>query len=111
MSYDTKGELEAGIVEYLMFCDRNQTVARVGELALFLQVNRHTLSAMSRRLFNLPTKAALTACQLAKVAGLLRETRVSIEEVAAQAGFGNRRSFHRVFRRRYGCSPQVFRKG
>lgn len=40
---------------------------------------------------------------------LLRAGRLSVEEVAAAAGYGNISFFYRKFRERYGCTPAAYR--
>ena len=47
--------------------------------------------------------------RLDKAARLLRETRLTIQEVCAAVVYDNTSYFHRVFRRRYGKSPKEYR--
>lgn len=41
---------------------------------------------------------------------LLKETRLSVEEVAAESGFSSSRAFHTAFKKRNGVSPSAFRR-
>ena len=43
-------------------------------------------------------------------AGLLRDTSLSVEEIAARLGFDSPEYFRRIFKRYYGRSPSLFRK-
>lgn len=54
-------------------------------------------------------KELLLHKRLDKAARLLRETRLTIQEVCAEVGYDNTSYFHRVFRRRYGKSPKEYR--
>ncbi len=52
----------------------------------------------------------LNHLRLEESATLLKETSLSVTQVAEQAGFGSLRSFNRVFREAYGSSPSQYRK-
>lgn len=51
----------------------------------------------------------LTAIRLKEAQRLLRETNLSIQEVAGQCGFDNANYFSRLFKARMGTSPRLFR--
>jgi len=110
MNCRTREELETRIADYLLFCYRGRSAARAGELSSFLMIDRHALSRLAKRLFNLTPKAVLTNMQLVLAARLLRDPTIAIDEVAARAGFGVRRSFDRAFKNRFSCSPEAFRQ-
>jgi len=49
--------------------------------------------------------------RLAHAATLLRETQLSVTEIAALSGFLSRSNFYREFQRSYGQSPVTYRQG
>jgi AraC-like DNA-binding protein len=61
--------------------------------------------------FGLSAKAVLRGRLLTEAARLLRETTLSISEIAARIALGERRTFYLAFRQGFGCSPDAFRKG
>jgi AraC-like DNA-binding protein len=100
-----------GVIEiYLEHCYEVRSVARVSELAERLERNRPTLSRRSSEIFGKPLGAVLREHQLAYAAELLKTSPVTVDEIAAEAGFGHRTSFYRQFKRRFGCTPARFRE-
>jgi AraC-like DNA-binding protein len=53
---------------------------------------------------------ALRSRQLAHAEEMLRTTSLPIREIAQQAGFGTVTSFHRVFSKRKGMTPDQYRE-
>src|SRR5260221_13288800 len=93
------------IVEvYLNDCYRARSVARVSELADLLERNRPTLSRQCVEIFGKPLVKVLRDRQFAYAAKLLRSGPLTVDEVAVAAGFGNRSSFYRQLRQRFGRS-------
>jgi AraC-like DNA-binding protein len=101
---------ERAVEIYLQDCYRARTVARVSELADMLERNRPTLSRTTAEIFGKPLVKVLRERQLAYAAKLLRTSPLTVDEVAAAAGFGHRSSFYRQFRLRFGRSPAQFRR-
>jgi AraC-like DNA-binding protein len=108
-AYDSKERLEGGINRYLAYCYEQRTAARATELATCLGINRWHLTRLCNRFLRAPARAALRSRQLSYAAVLLRERTDPIDEVGMMAGFGNRSTFYRVFRREFGCSPRMLR--
>jgi xylan 1,4-beta-xylosidase len=107
---ETEDVLEHAIDEYLAGCYLGRTAARASELAEFLGISRSRLVRMATRILGVSIKAALRTRQLARAAGLLLESSETVDEVGVLSGFGDRRTFHRSFRRAFGCSPAEFRR-
>ena len=53
----------------------------------------------------------LRECRLERAAGLLRDRRLSLADIAARAGFVDQSHFTRSFRRGFGCTPGAWRRG
>jgi len=64
-------------------------------------LHKHTGHTFSRLLLNARMQNAMH---------LLRETDMSMEEIARAVGYDSREHFHRVFRERMGMTPKEFRK-
>ena len=102
--------LERAIDSYLRDCYSTPTVARVGELADLLGVNRAYLSRTVPALLGLTATVALRTRQLAYAAQLLENASLTVEEVASGSGFGTVRTFFRCFRAAYGVTPAEYRQ-
>lgn len=102
-------DIAAVAAEYVLECFRLNTSPRVDELARKLQVHpsflsRHFKTSTGRRL-----SAALKEHQIAEAKRLLSHTSMTIDQIAAQAGFGTRNTFYRYFKRVVGTTPQRYR--
>ncbi|MCC5839463.1 MAG: helix-turn-helix domain-containing protein [Opitutales bacterium] len=82
----------------------------MAEVARHLGLSRRTLELKLHSLGQPSPHEHLTALRLRKGEALLRETDLSIEQVAERCGFADPRSFTRRFRERYGCPPARFRR-
>ena len=102
--------MERLIALYVERCSRNRTAARVSELALFLRTNRSYLSRTAPAVLGRPLRATLVDQQLFIAERLLRTTTLRIAEVAVDAAFGTPGTFYRIFRKAFGCSPNVYRQ-
>lgn len=75
----------------------------------------HMSQAQFMRRFKKVAGMTLVAYQhhvrLAKAARLLKETAMSIAEVASEVGYADQSYFDRRFKRAFGCSPKQFREG
>ena len=102
--------LERLIALYVERCSRNRTAARVSELALFLRTNRSYLSRVAPAVLGRSLRIALIDYQLIIAERLLRTTSLPIHEVAVLAAFGTPPTFHRLFKKAFACSPNVYRQ-
>lgn len=107
----TDETLAAAIEEYLGECFENRSAARVSELANRLGIRRVVLYAQCRRLFNATPLQLLRARQLAWAADLLeRPEDITTAQIAQRAAFGTEATFFRTFAKRYGCTPEEYRR-
>lgn len=83
----------------------------VGRLAAAVGVSRAGLARRFSELVGEPPMAYLTEWRLARAADLLRGTDATIESIARQVGYGTAFSLGAAFKRRYGVSPGVHRRG
>lgn len=101
---------ERAVELYLRYCYRNQTVARVSELAQFIEANRPHLSRAVAETFGEALGSILRRKQLERAAGLLAHSTLTIDDVAAASAFGHRSSFFRRFRKAFGMTPNEYRR-
>lgn len=80
------------------------------ELSMLFHCNTVTLSEKFRKEYGKTVIEALTAIRLEHAQKLLRQTELSVEEIAARCGFSERRYFTKCFRRASGYSPSLWRQ-
>ncbi len=111
-------ESMAGSAEYVQAFWREITATRdlllrewtVAQMARHCGLGVTQFVHVTKRLFNLAPGNYLRRCRLEDAARqLLRRPEQRILDVAMQCGFGSGQHFARCFRRRFGCSPQVYR--
>jgi AraC family transcriptional regulator, regulatory protein of adaptative response / DNA-3-methyladenine glycosylase II len=97
------GAAMAGIEEHAL------SSARVGDLAASLGVSdRHLRRVTEAELGVSPIELAQTQ-RLLLAKRLLRETALSLTDIAFASGFGSVRRFNALFKARYGLSPRAIR--
>jgi AraC-like DNA-binding protein len=95
---------------YLKDCYAARSAPRVSEIADRAGRNRPTLSRLCLEIFGRPLGSVLREEQLQYAAKLLREGPLPVEEVAAEAAFGHRTTFFRLFKLRFGSTPAQYRE-
>lgn len=80
------------------------------DVARELGTNRTYLSRMLRAEFNTTLSELVTSLRMAHAERLLRDTDLSIMEIAMQSGFTDDRYFARRFKKIHGISPVEYRK-
>ena len=63
-----------------------------------------------RRLYGLPVHTWLRQRRMERAAELLRDSSLSVLEVAQSVGYGSASQFSAAFRRQYGMTPAMYRK-
>jgi len=82
----------------------------ISELCARHYISLHYLSHAFRDMTGYSPKQYLTLLRLKHAAGLLQDTGLSVQEVAAESGFSDLSNFCKRFKREYGCSPGIFRE-
>ena len=90
--------------------EENYRTADLTRLAAELHVSLPYLSAAVHRAPGRPFKALLLEKRLSKAAQLLRETRLTTQDIILAVGYENTSYFYRVFRARFGVTPKDYRK-
>lgn len=83
---------------------------RVEELASRLDMHSARLQSEVRSVTGLSVHALLVEERLALAARLLRETRLGVQAIAAEAGWECHGRFTAAFRRRHGSAPRDYRR-
>lgn len=99
------------IKEALAFIDRNyQRDISIEEIAAVCGLNRSYFGKVFRDSVGESPQAYLLHYRMARAAQLLKETRMSIGEIAAQVSYPNQLHFSRAFKNVHGVSPREYRQ-
>lgn len=101
------GPLEA-VREYIYtkYADR----LTLDSLASRFATNRTSLNRRFNETYGLSVMAYVNSVRIAVAASLLRNTELSISEIASRTGYADESYFARAFRKKYSVSPGAFRK-
>lgn len=83
---------------------------RVEQLAKRVGVHRSRFTAVFVRAYGVPPKRYLIGLRMTKAAELLRDERISVQDVALSVGYPDLFSFTRAFTTEFGCSPTTYRR-
>jgi AraC-like DNA-binding protein len=81
------------------------------DMASHLGITRAYFCRLAKSLLGEAPMSYLRRIRLESSLELLEHTSLSIDTVAEEVGYGDRFSFSKEFKRRYGCSPVQYRKG
>lgn len=98
------------ILSALREIEENYRTADLTRLAGELHVSLPYLSAAVHRATGRTFKELLLEKRLSKAAQLLRETRLTTQDIILAVGYENTSYFYRVFRARFGVTPKEYRR-
>ena len=103
-----------GLYDFLLFCfnvDFNFRLHRVignhqqtQMTALLAYISNYLNNVLGTTFFDYVNQYRLSYAEQ-----LLRQTKMSIEEIADRSGFNSRSTFRRAFLKRFGCAPSHYR--
>lgn len=96
--------------EILKYMEDHCADVTIGDLAETFHFQEDYFNRLLRKKTGRTYTACLRRIRLARAEGLLRRTRMSVEEVAEAVGYQNRGFFYRIFREEYGCTPAEYRE-
>lgn len=96
------------VVDYI--ADNFKSNISLRDVAEAKGYNYQYLSRIFNHTFGINFKTMLNLYRSNQALGLLRDSHLSITEIAFESGFQSARSFDHVFRERFGKSPKEFRK-
>lgn len=108
------GDLEessgGAVLVALKEIEENYRTADLTRLASELHVSLPYLSAAVHRATGRTFKDLLLEKRLSKAAQLLRETKLTTQDIILAVGYENTSYFYRVFRAKYGVTPKDYRR-
>ena len=99
------------VAEALMYIRSNaKKLIQVSDVAEYVAVSRRGLERRFRKRLNRSIHNEIRRVQLECICLLLRESEMSISQIAVQMGQVDLGSFSRMFRKEMGLSPRAYRK-
>ncbi|NVB76644.1 helix-turn-helix domain-containing protein, partial [Phocaeicola vulgatus] len=83
---------------------------RVDELADRIGINRSYLAKSFKKLMGCSPQQFLVNLRMEKAVGMLKNTDLPVNQIAAQVGYENPLTFSKIFKQRYGISPKNYRE-
>ena len=102
-------DFDDAVRSYVVTCFAAGTAPRVDELAQLLGMHPAALSRSYKSSTGCHLSVVLKTAQLEEAKRLLRETELSVDEIALRAGFGTPNTLFRTFRLRVGTTPDRYR--
>lgn len=93
--------------QLLTECEQTVTVS---ELAETVSLSPERFSVLYRKFFGATVYAELIAARLIRARRLLRNTNLSVKEIAVQCGWEDIHYFSRLFKRKVGVAPSAYRR-
>lgn len=96
-------------LEVLKYVDENYKEGELTKLANQMHYDVYWLSREIKRRMGQNYTELVQTKRLAQAGYLLQNTKMSVMDVAAVVGYENAGYFHRIFKKKYGCSPKKYR--
>lgn len=107
----TKKELFKKLVESKSFIDSNfLRIKNVDEIATHCQMSEFQFFRLFKLLFSVSPYYYLNQKKLEYASSLIRKTNTTISEIALLSGYADLPSFSKSFKKKFGITPQVFKK-
>ena len=110
LSAFTRASLNREINSYVNTCLANEESPRASELAHQLGIEPWQLTRLVWKLFGVSLRDWFVRVKVDRAKQNLRNTRLSLNQIAYICGFGTRKTFFRLFRQVTGMTPGDFRK-
>lgn len=108
MRENYENELFQAIVDYLHQHVEEQN--QVNDLVDHFALSRSTLQMLFKKYANTSPKAYINQLRLQRSKVLIRESKMSLSEIASELGYGSIQYFSRAFSREFGMSPSSYAK-
>ena len=83
---------------------------KINELADYIGINRCYLTNSFKKQLGMSPQEYLVRLRMDKAASLIRNTGLSVSEIAARVGYEDPLAFSKIFRLKYGVSPRKWRE-
>ena len=110
---DTPSELNNGEKikkRILNYIESSYSSATLTEAAEMLGLSPSYLSRLTKEYFGVSFKKLLTATRFETACGLLTSTELPIGDIINRVGYENSSYFHKEFKKRFGTTPNSFRR-
>ena len=106
--HSQKDREQAMVMDVLSQLERDRTCT-LTEISRKYSVSDSYLSRIIRRQTGCTFTQLLHSARFTRAASLLRDTTLSVTDIAAAVGYDNTSFFYRQFTQRYGCTPKEYR--
>ncbi len=107
LSYESRED--NAIIDIFRYIEENYKNASLTEAAKLLHYDFYWLSHEIRNRTGKTFTEHLQEKRLSQAAFLLKNTFLSVEDIALAVGYENKSYFHRIFNKKYGVSPKKYR--
>ncbi|MGC2694490.1 MAG: helix-turn-helix transcriptional regulator [Candidatus Angelobacter sp.] len=97
-------------IRKVLECVEQDPSKTILDLARMVNLSSSRLGHLFRLQIGVDLNSFVRNSRLEKAAKLLRETELSIKEIAAMIGYQHASSFDRGFEKKFGAAPAVYRK-
>lgn len=101
---------DRAIIEIFRYIEENYKDGSLSEAARILHYDFYWLSHEIKNRTGMTYTEHLQKKRLSQAAFLLKNTELSVEEIAGAVGYENKSYFHRIFEKKFGTTPKKFRK-
>lgn len=95
-------------MEYIAYHYREKI--KINELADYIGVNRSYLTSSFKKAIGCSPQEYLVNLRMEKAKGLLRNSSMQINAIAASVGYQDQLAFSKIFKQHFGASPKAYRE-
>lgn len=106
---ETRAERERAVVLQILSRMERHMQTNLSETAAELHMEVTALSRMIKRYTGCTFTQLLHTARFSRAAALLRDTDMSVADIATAVGYENTAFFYRQFHMRFGCTPAAYR--
>lgn len=104
----SSAKLLSDVNEYI--ADHYNETIYLEDLANYCHMSKYYFAHQLKKITNVSFYDYLVAYRLDNAVSLLTTSTLSISDIAQQSGFSNTRSFNRVFKEHFDCTPSEYRR-
>jgi AraC-like DNA-binding protein len=110
MAFQASTELSDTVSQILQYCSTHYLESVTTQnLCDALHISQSQVSHLFSKRLKISFPDYMNALRLNRAVSLLQSSGLNMTQIANQAGFPTIRTFNRVFRKQYGCSPSEYR--
>lgn len=109
IDHQTSNISQSLIAPILRYIEANYQTCTLESTATFFNMNPHYMTTLLKQRTGDSYKELIQRQRFTRAAWLLRNTSVSITNIANNVGYENMSFFYKKFKQKYGCSPNEYR--